>query len=268
MCTIVHETCEAIVVTLMKTYIKFPAGEELRKVVDGFEGRWGFPQCVGAIDGLHIPISAPELNHTDYYNRKGWYSMIVQAIVDHNYLFLDICVGWPGSVHDARVFVNSAIYKKITDENILGGMDRTVDGYQVPLCIVGDSAYPIQTWLMKPFSNNTSLDLRQKCFNYHLSRARIVVENAFGRLKARWRRLMKKNDMRIEHIPNVIAVCCILHNMCELHGESFNETWLLQDEVDYPQPTSSPSTPSFSTQAPQHIGNAFAQYLYSLHDSS
>ena len=55
--------------------------------------------------------------------------MIMQAIVDHNYLFLDICVGWPGSVHDARVFVNSAIYKKIAEENILGGMDRTMDGY-------------------------------------------------------------------------------------------------------------------------------------------
>ena len=152
---------------------------------------------MGAIDGSHIPVSAPELNHTDSYNRKGWYSMIVQAIVDHNYLFRDICVGWPGSVHDARVFVNSAIYKKITEENILGGMDRTMDAYQVPVCIVGDSAYPIQTWLMKPFSNNTSLDSRQKCFNYSLSRARIVVENAFGRLKARWRRLLKKNDMRI-----------------------------------------------------------------------
>ena len=182
--TIVHETCEAVVLTLMKTYIKFPAGEELRKVVDGFEGRWGFPQCVGAIDCSHIPISATELNDTDYYNRKGWYSMIVQAIVDHNYLFRDICVGWPGSVHDARVFVNSAIYK-ITEGNILSGMDRTMDAYQVPLCIVSGSAYPIRTWLMKPFSNNTSLDPRQNCFNYSLSRACIVVENAFGLLKER-----------------------------------------------------------------------------------
>ena len=52
-------------------------------------------------------INAPELNHTDYYNRKGWYSILIQAIVDHQYLFRDICVGWPGSVHDAQVFANS-----------------------------------------------------------------------------------------------------------------------------------------------------------------
>ena len=84
--------------------------------------------------------------------------MIVQVIVDHNYLFHDICMGWPGSVHNVREFVNSAIYKKITEDDILGGMDCTMDAYQVALCIVGDSAYPIQTWLMKPFSNYTILD--------------------------------------------------------------------------------------------------------------
>ena len=98
----------------MVQYIKFPEGESLKQVVDGFDSKWGFPQCIGAIDGCHIPVSAPDLNHTDYYNRKGWYSMIVQAIVDHDYLFRDICVGWPGSVHDARVFTNSLIYKQIT----------------------------------------------------------------------------------------------------------------------------------------------------------
>ena len=99
-CTIVQETCCAIVSVLMDTYIKFPTGNSLKKVVEGFEKKWGFPQCVGAIDGSHIPISAPEMNHTDYYNCKGWYSMIVQAIVDHDYnIFRDICIGWPGSIH-------------------------------------------------------------------------------------------------------------------------------------------------------------------------
>ena len=46
-----------------------------------------------AIDGCHIPIVAPELNRRDYYNRNRWYSVIIQAIVDHEYLFLDMCVG-------------------------------------------------------------------------------------------------------------------------------------------------------------------------------
>ena len=103
-CTIVHSTCQAIENNLLRKYVKFPTGDALKDVICNFESKWGFPQCVGAIDGSHIPISAPLQKHTDYYNRKGWYSMVVQAVVDHDYLFRDICVGCPGSVHDARIF--------------------------------------------------------------------------------------------------------------------------------------------------------------------
>ena len=46
---------------------------ELQKIVDGFKNDWGIPQCGGSIDGTHIPITAPVMNHTDYYNRKGSY---------------------------------------------------------------------------------------------------------------------------------------------------------------------------------------------------
>ena len=65
----------------------FPRGDQLDSVVDGFRTKWGVSQCVGAIDGCHIPIAAPVLNHTDYYNRKGWYLMILQGVVDANYHF-------------------------------------------------------------------------------------------------------------------------------------------------------------------------------------
>ena len=78
--------------------------------------------------------------------------MVVQAIVDHEYIFRDICVGWPGSVHDARIFTNSKIFRQITQDRLLAdGGTRTILGCQVPTYIIGDSAYPIQTWLMKPF---------------------------------------------------------------------------------------------------------------------
>ena len=64
-CQIVYETCEAIVDNLLHTYIHFPSGTRLDEVIDGFSDKWGVPQCVGAIDGSHIPVAAPVNNHTD-----------------------------------------------------------------------------------------------------------------------------------------------------------------------------------------------------------
>ena len=258
-CEVVQETCRAIVHVLLKTYIRFPTGEELKRVVNGFQDKWGFPQCVGAIDGSHVPIAAPELNHSYYYNRKGW---LIQAIVDHNYMFRDICVGWAGSVHDARVFANSLIYKRITEDGLLTDVDcRTLAGKEVPVCIIGDSAYPINTWLMKPFAETSALSPQQKHYNYRLSPARIVVENAFGCLKARWRRLLKRNDMHTEHIPTVVSACCVLHNVCEAHGESFNDAWLIE-ESEYEQPTPPSIASTSSSRNSEDIRNAFVQYLY------
>ena len=66
-CNILHEVCKAIVDTLLAKYIKEPTGVEAMKIVQGFEERWGFPQCFGAIDGSHIPILPPHDSPTDYY---------------------------------------------------------------------------------------------------------------------------------------------------------------------------------------------------------
>ena len=202
-CVVVHETCSVIVKVLLTRYIHFPRGDDLTNVVDGFERVWELPQYTGAIDGSYIPISAPTMNHTDYYNRKGYYSVVIQAVLDYRYLFLDIYTGWPGSVHDTRVFSHSSIYKSCSDGTLLPKSTKIIEEIDVPLYLVGDSAYPLLTWLMKPFPHNSNLSQDQKNFNYHLSRARIVVENAFGLLKARWRRLLKRLDMDVNKIPAV-----------------------------------------------------------------
>ena len=107
------------------------------------------------------------MNHTDYYNRKGWYSIVVQAVVDHNHLFRKICVG---SVHDARVFANSSLYQKVIARELLQGNALQVDDHQIPLLLVGDSAYPLLSWLIKPFAHSPTLTTEQKHFNYRLSR--------------------------------------------------------------------------------------------------
>ena len=89
---------------LLPKYIKFPEGDELKRVVDGFKHKYGFLQCVGAIDGSHIPILFPQEYAANYYNQKGWHSVILQGTVNHLGIFTDVYVGWPGRVHDARFF--------------------------------------------------------------------------------------------------------------------------------------------------------------------
>ena len=79
---IVIETCYVIATHLLPQYVYIPKGEKLKEIVDGFETYWGFPQAAGAIDGSHIPILRPDESASDYYNRKGYYSIILQATVD------------------------------------------------------------------------------------------------------------------------------------------------------------------------------------------
>ena len=100
----IHDVCIAMAENILDKYVKFPAFDDLQYSIDGFDTTWGFPNCAGAVDGTHTPIIAPKSAHGDYVNRKGWYSFILQAVFDHNYIITDMNVGWPGRVHDARCF--------------------------------------------------------------------------------------------------------------------------------------------------------------------
>ena len=223
-CEIVHEVCQAIVHFLMTEYIRIPLGRRVQQVIDGFRDVSGFPQVGGAVDGCHIPIKAPNEYPEDYYNRKGWHSIILQAVVDHNYCFTDICVGWPGRVHDAGVFANSSLFVRGQSQTLFPPeMARFISGTRVPVQILGDAVYPLLQWLMKPYPNNGHLTPSQRRFNYKLSSTRMVVENAYGRLKGRWRCLLKRLDVATCRVPTTVGACCTLHNISETHGEAFNE---------------------------------------------
>ena len=265
-CEIVHSTCQVIVDQLLSQYINFPSGPRLDSIVSGFNHQWGIPQCAGAIDGTHFPVCAPILNHTDYYNRKGYYSINMQAVVDHQYRFLDIYVGWPGSVHDARVFSHSSLYSKGESGTLLPSSEKSIQpGVKLPVFIVGDSAYPLLNWLMKPYPQSLATSRDRITYNYRISRARIVVENAFGRLKGRWRRLLKRNDMLVENISTVVAAACVLHNICEMHNKPFNDAWLLTDTDEQTQSQAHHSHGTATNQqSDQQIQAALEEYFKTI----
>jgi hypothetical protein len=257
-CVVVHEVCAAIVRVLSRRYIRIPTGEDAQATIDGFLHRWGFPQCFGAVDGSHIPIIAPSMDPQDYYNRKGFHSIVLQALVDHEYKFLNIFVGWPGSCHDARIFANSTVFSKAQAGNLLPNTSRLINGVDVPVVILGDPAYPLLPWLMKPYPGDGSLTPIQRRFNYQLSRARMVVECAFGRLKGRWRCLMKRNDTDLSFMPTVVSACCVLHNLCEVHHDDFNDEWMPAED----EPTSvGNSTSTVTTTNAETIRKALSTFF-------
>ena len=217
-----HEFVEAIC-RLQDDFIKFPSTRaEISRKIEGFSEKSKVPNVVAAIDGSHIPIKAPKENHEDYFNRKHFYSYLVQGNVDSSGLFLSVANGFPGSLHDSRMLRLSDVYWAAENEDIL--MEPTLDmgGTVIRPLVVGDSAYPLKTWLLPVIKDNGALNRDQKKFNKELSKARIVSEHAFGLLKGRWRALLKRLDEDHWRTPNTVTACCVLHNICIIRGDEFD----------------------------------------------
>ncbi|CAM4570087.1 unnamed protein product [Leuciscus chuanchicus] len=180
---VVHKVSRAIL-GLLKIMVRLPQGEELEEVGAGFArlpGSPAFRMAVGAIDGCHVRIKPPAVNAACYFNRKLFHSVQLQAVCDHRGKFLDICVGFPGSVHDARTLKNSAIYSR----QLYPPEGR---------CILGDGGYPCLTspiTIMTPYREPVASPVEAR-YNRHHSRARCVIERAFGMLKTRWRSIFFK----------------------------------------------------------------------------
>ncbi|XP_067302878.1 uncharacterized protein [Pseudorasbora parva] len=224
-CRCVQDFCAAAETLLVPEQICFPDQTKFQEMAAYIENRWGLPQCIGAIDGAHIPIIAPQDHHCDYFNCKGWHSIILQGVVDGKGLFWNVFTGLPGSLHDAQVLRLSTLWELASHGNHIPADTRNIGGVNVGYYILGDSAYPLQHWLLKPFADTGRLTAEQQVYNVKISRAHVVVENAFGRLKGRWHCLMKRNDCAVDLVKSMVLTCCALHNLCESHGEAYESAW-------------------------------------------
>ncbi|KAL2092781.1 hypothetical protein ACEWY4_012579 [Coilia grayii] len=211
---IVTDTCEALHQTLKDDYLTTPnTEEEWRKVASGFEEKWQFPHCLGAIDGKHIRIQPPANSGSTYYNYKSFFSVQMMAVVDAQYRFIYVSVGAQGRASDAGIFAQSDL-KAALDAKLLSiPQPNSLPGthQEVPYVLVGDEAFPLRLDLMKPFPFRL-LNTEQRIFNYRLSRARRVVENGFGILANRWRVFRTTIALHPDKVVRIALACVCLHN--------------------------------------------------------
>ncbi|XP_067221935.1 putative nuclease HARBI1 [Chanodichthys erythropterus] len=217
------------VINILRRLITFPTPDDLEAVGAGFAqlaGSPAFSMVAGAIDGCHIRIKPPASDAACYFNRKLFHSVQLQAITDHKGKFLDIFVGYPGSVHDARVLKNSTVYT----------------GRLYPpagKCILGDGGYPCLSapiCLITPYREPVQNPVQAR-FNTKHARARNIVERAFGMLKTRWRSIFfKALEVSPAFVPDVVACCAVLHNLCLQNGDIIDPEVVEDPDNDPPEP--------------------------------
>ncbi|XP_034487551.1 protein ANTAGONIST OF LIKE HETEROCHROMATIN PROTEIN 1-like [Drosophila innubila] len=162
-CNILHEFCRAIVLEFTDEYMtpNFLTESKIDEYVQGFEAI-GFPQCLGAIDGCHIEVEPPAAEATDYHNYKGWNSVVLLALVDYRDRFMFVDIGSPGGCNDSFIFQRYTLCEMIDSCQLLDSKSKEICGVNVPIFLIGDSAFRFSPKLMKPYPFSTDASLEKR----------------------------------------------------------------------------------------------------------
>lgn len=195
---------------------------EWKNTAKMFEDQWNFSHCVGAMDGKHVAIEKPPGSGSCFFNYKDFFSVVLFAIVNANYEFMYVHTGTNGSVSDGGVIQHTRFYEKLmTGQLNLPPASILPDtNITVPYTFVGDSAFALNRHIMKPFPFK-NINHEKRIFNYRLSRARRVVENAFGILAARFRIFRRKISVKVENVDAIVLACCALHNYLRTKSNTY-----------------------------------------------
>ncbi|CAH1991371.1 unnamed protein product, partial [Acanthoscelides obtectus] len=244
---IIAEVCTAIWDKLASIHMPEPTTNLFLRSSTLYMQKWNLPNCVGAIDGKHIRVKCPANSGSMYYNYKGYYSIVLQALADAQYRFIAIEVG---KQSDGGIFSESTLYRRLKNGT-----------FNMP----ADTELP-QTNINCPFMTfpRRELDDLKRTFNERLSRARRVVESSFGILESKWRLLQKPIETTPDLADKIVKCMCVLHNIV-IDKDGMDE--LMLHEIDQQSSNFgeteqlSPTVNTRSTRRALTTRLAFAQYF-------
>ena len=162
--TICKFVCKAILAEFQKEYLTCPTDSTDWKKVEKFRTIWNVPHAVGTLDGKHIAMKKPKKSRSEYYNYKGFFSLLLLALVDTEYRFLWVDVGSSGSPSDAQIFNQSKLREKVED----GAMGLTPPeplgegGPDLQYFLLSDDAFALMLWMGKPHRRRKLTREREK----------------------------------------------------------------------------------------------------------
>jgi hypothetical protein len=148
-----------------------------------------------------------------FFNYKKYFSFVVQGIADANDKFIAVDIGGFGKQSDGGTFLASDLFSFIDGKRIFFPEPDFLlhSNVAAPYVMLGDEAYPLRPYVMKPYERN-SLSGRRCSFNERLSRARKTVVCAFGILYSKWRFISKAIETEVELTDKIVKCMCVLHN--------------------------------------------------------
>ncbi|XP_060806382.1 uncharacterized protein LOC132903079 [Amyelois transitella] len=210
---IIRVVCNAIWKFCLNANIPKITQQLFEEIAADFDKKANFPNCIGAVDGKHIRIRSPPKSGSLFFNYKGYNSIVLLAIVDSKYRFIYVDIGAYGKESDSTIFHNTKLYDLLMRGDLPTPTSRPLPGFQepVPFVFVGDEAFSISNNVMRPYSGK-HLSVKQRVFNYRLSRARRYVECTFGILANKWRIFNRPINVSYDFAIDIVKACCILHN--------------------------------------------------------
>lgn len=168
-----------------------------------------FKDCVGAVDGIHIPVMVGVDEQGPFRNKSGLLSQNVLAACSFDLKFHYVLAGWEGSASDLRV-LNSALTRR--------------NKLQVPegKYYLVDNKYANMPGFIAPYqgvsyhTNQITSDYHpqdaKELFNQRHSLLRNATDRIFGALKERFPILLSAPPYPLQTQVKLVVAACALHN--------------------------------------------------------
>jgi len=216
--------------------------------------------AIGAIDGVHTPVSPPEAERAKCRNRKGQLSLNHLAACDFDMRFTYILSGWEGSVADGFLFskaISSFGLEIPRGKYYLADAGfAMVPGMLIPFRGV---RYHLREWAQ----GNQKPQNRNELYNLRHASARNVIERVFGVMKRRFKIIREANGYDLKTNAKVMSALVALHNFLRHHdADDIPEPWTEDDDDDNPADNETGATGQAATRRISTLRDGIADAMW------